>query len=333
MAKYIGRRLLAIFPMLLGISLVTFIIVNIAPGDPVSMMGQMNRKSSAGYRARLRKAYDLDKPVLVRYCKWAGKLVRGDFGRSFRDGRQVLSFKSYRAFRDSKIGRALPVTLGINLLSLMLVLLIAIPLGVVSAARRGSFFDRATTFVVFTGYALPTFWIALILIDFLGVRLGWLPISGLTDPGWDQMAWPARIGNLAQHLVLPVFLSAFLSLAGLSRYTRSSVLEAMVQDYIRAARARGLSERKVLFNHALRNALLPIVTILGLSLPGLIGGSVIFEQIFGIPGMGRLFFTAAMTRDYPLVMGIFTLSAGLVLVANLLSDILYAVVDPRVRYG
>jgi peptide/nickel transport system permease protein len=202
---------------------------------------------------------------------------------------------------------------------------------VLSATRQYSLFDKFSTIFVFVGYSTPTFWLALLMMILLGVYLGWLPISGFQSIDISGMNWIERAFDWARHLILPVFVSAFGGIAGLSRYSRSSMLEVIRQDYIRTARAKGLSEKDVILRHALRNALLPIVTILGLSVPGLIGGGVIFETIFSIPGMGQLFYASAMSRDYPTIMGILVIGAVLTLIGNLIADISYAIVDPRIR--
>jgi peptide/nickel transport system permease protein len=216
-------------------------------------------------------------------------------------------------------------------LSLLIIIAVAVPIGVLSAVHQDSLFDKITAVVVFIGFAVPTFWLALLLMIFFGVHLGWLPISGLRSLNYEYMSTWAQIVDLAKHLVLPVLVSAFGGLAGLSRYMRANMLEVIRQDYIMTARAKGLSERVVIYKHALRNALLPVITILGLSIPGLIGGSVIFETIFAIPGMGQLFYMSVMARDYPTVMGILLIGAILTLLGNLIADVSYAVADPRIR--
>jgi peptide/nickel transport system permease protein len=233
----------------------------------------------------------------------------------------------------TKIKEALPITLLIGTLALLLILLVAIPIGAYSASHPYSPLDKSLTLFVYIGFAMPGFWLALLALILFSVQLEWLPISGLTSLDYARLRPMGKFLDFTSHLILPVLLTAFSGLASLSRYMRGSMLEVMRQDYITAARSKGLSEKAVIYKHALRNALLPVVTILGLSLPTLIGGSVIFEQIFAIPGMGRLFFTAVMSRDYPLVMGILTIGAFLTLLGNLLADISYAVVDPRIRRG
>ncbi len=261
--------------------------------------------------------------MAVQYVKWLGHVVRLDFGRSFLDDRPV----------GQKIAERLPVTLTINLLSLGLIFLIAIPLGVLAAVRPHSLFDRCATVFVFLGYSIPSFWLALMCMAVFGVTLRWLPISGLHSLDYETFGLVHRWLDIGWHLVLPVCVAGFPGLAGLSRYARSSMIEVLRQDYIRTARAKGLPEWQVLFKHGLRNALLPIVTILGLSLPDLIGGSVIAETIFSVPGMGRLFYEAVMARDYPVVMALVTVGAVLTMLGNFLADVAYAWADPRVRLG
>jgi peptide/nickel transport system permease protein len=322
MLNYLARRFLMMIPLLIGITLISFVVIHLAPGEPTDMQTQLNPEVSTELRNRLRDQYGLDKPLVVQYGEWLGRFVRLDFGNSFsQDRRPVLD----------KIVERLPITISINLLSIVAILSIAIPIGVYSATHRGSLFDRLTTILVFIGFAAPSFWLALLLMDFFGVRLGILPIAGLKSLDYDSLSLFGKILDLGRHLILPVFISTFGGLAGFSRYMRSNMLEVIRQDYILTARAKGLSEQTVIYRHALRNALLPVITILGLSVPGLIGGSVIFETIFAIPGMGKLFYDGVMMRDYPLIMGILVMGAILTLVGNLLADLCYAFADPRIR--
>ncbi len=322
MYRYLLHRLLMMVPLLIGITLISFTVIHLAPGEPTDMQTQMNPQAGSDLQAKLHKQYGLDKPLPEQYLLWLGRLVRLDFGESFaQDNRPVLD----------KIAERLPVTILLNLLSLAVILAIALPLGVISAVRRNSFFDRATTVLVFVGFAMPSFWLALLLMDWLGVRLGVLPVSGLKSLGYEYMNLSSQLFDRISHLILPVFIAALGGLAGFSRYMRSTMLDVIRQDYIMTARAKGLSERVVIYKHALRNALLPVITILGLSVPGLIGGSVIFETIFAIPGMGKLFYDGVMMRDYPLIMGVLVIGAVLTLVGNLLADLSYALADPRIR--
>jgi len=321
MLSYVFKRLLLMIPLLFGITLISFGVIHLAPGGPVEVETEMALKASAEARENLKRLYGLDRPVHIQYLDWLGRFLKMDFGTSFVDGKKVVD----------KIKERIPITLTINVLSLLLIILIAIPIGVLSATKQYSLFDKLTTVFVFVGFSTPTFWLALIMMIIFGVTLGWLPISGIQSIDVSGMTALERLMDWARHLILPVCLSAFGGIAGLSRYSRSSMLEVIRQDYIRTARAKGLKESDVIVHHALRNALMPVVTILGLSVPGLIGGSVIFETIFAIPGMGQLFYASAMARDYPTIMGILVIGAVLTLIGNLIADISYALVDPRIR--
>jgi len=319
---YLFKRIVSMIPLLLGITVISFTVIHLAPGAPTSIQTDLNPKITAEARARLEAIYGLDKPLHTQYLLWLKRLVVLDLGNSFSmDGRPVFD----------KIIERIPITILINVLSLIFIILVAIPIGVISASYQNSFFDKFTTVFVFIGFAIPTFWLALLLMILFGVNLGWLPVSGLKSLNYDYLPPFGMVIDRVKHLILPVFISAFGGLAGLSRYTRSNMLEVIRQDYIMTARSKGLKERTVIFKHALRNALLPIITILGLSVPGLIGGSVIFETIFAIPGMGQLFYMSVMARDYPVVMGILVIGAVLTLLGNLIADISYALVDPRIK--
>jgi len=322
MLTYLFKRLLEMIPTLVGITLISFFIIHLAPGKPTDVLADLNPKMTPEARERLEKYYDLDKPIHIQYVVWLKRIAKLDFGDSFSTDRRPVW---------TKIKERLPITILINSLALVLIFIIAVPIGVSSAVRPYSLYDKITTVIVFIGFAIPTFWLALLLMILFGVNLHWLPISGLKSMGYDNLSFPGKIWDWSQHLILPVTLEAFGGLAGFSRYMRSNMLEVIRQDYITTARAKGLSENKVIYKHAMRNALLPVITLLGLSVPGLIGGSVIFENIFGIPGMGQLFYQAVMMRDYPVIMGILTIGAVLTLVGNLLADIGYALADPRIR--
>ena len=329
MTQYIMRRLLWMIPTLIGITLVTFFIVQMAPGDPVKLsMGMRGdtlkaEGTSSQIIAEQRKLLGLDKPVWMRYPIWLGKLARLDFGRSFKDWRPV---------RDIIIER-LPVTLELNLISIFLAYVIAIPIGVHAAVRSGTWLERGTTIVLFILYSLPSFWVAYILIYFLagGQHLNIFPVGGLSSAPEGASAW-TRLINHAWHMALPVACLTYGGFAGLSRYMRAGMMEVLRQDYIRTAYAKGLRERVVVMKHAMRNSMIPIVTILAGLLPSLIGGSVIIETIFNIPGMGRLGYNAVLNRNYPVIMAVATISAVLTLVGILVSDIMYAAVDPRIKY-
>ncbi len=308
-------------PILFGITLICFVVINLAPGSPATFQEELSPKASPEAMESLKKLYGLDKPIHERYLNWLRMVVTLDLGKSFVDGRAV----------KEKIKERLPITIILNLLSLLLILVVAIPIGIYSAFKSGKLFDRLLTVFVFTGFSVPTFWLALLAMIVFGIKIGLLPISGIQSIGAETMPFYERIFDWIKHLILPVTIMSFAGLAGMSRYTRSSMLEVLRQDYIRTARAKGLPERVVIIRHALRNALLPVVTLLGLAVPGLIGGSVIFESIFSIPGMGQLFYSSAMARDYPTIMGILVIGALLTLIGNLLADIAYFIVDPRIR--
>lgn len=322
MLEYIARRLLFMIPLLLGITIITFVIIHLSPGGPADMLIGLSPKVSAEAKARLHSLYGLDKPIHVQYWLWLSRLVRFDFGRSFKDGRLVII----------KVLERLPATLLLNVLSLLLIFFIALPIGIISAVRQDSFLDKGMTIFVFLGFSVPAFWLALLLMLLFGVVLGWLPISGMHSVNFPYFSLWGKLWDLIKHLILPVFVSAFGGLAYLSRYSRTSMLEVLRQDYIRTARAKGVPENKVIYKHALRNALIPIITLLGLSLPALIGGGFIFETIFAWPGMGRLGYQAIMSRDYPVIMGVGVIAALLTLLGNLIADITYAFVDPRIRH-
>lgn len=321
MLSYITKRLLLMIPLLFGITLITFAVVHLAPGSPVEVQTEMSLKVSAQAKENLKKLYGLDKPLYVQYIDWLKRFVTLDFGKSFVDSRKVFD----------KIIERIPVTLTINILTLILIFIIAIPIGILSATKQYSMFDKLSTVFVFIGFSTPAFWLALLLMILFGVNMGLLPISGIQSIDISEMGPFDRLLDWIKHLVLPVGVSAFGGVAGLSRYSRSSMLEVIRQDYIRTATAKGLTKSEVVFKHAFRNALMPIVTILGLSVPGLIGGGVIFETIFAIPGMGQLFYSSTMSRDYPTIMGILVIGAVLTLFGNLIADISYALADPRVR--
>lgn len=322
MLNYLIRRTLMMIPLLLGITVVTFLVMQLTPGKPTDLITDLNVKMTADARERLIALYELDKPWYVQYWKWLKRFVRLDFGKSFKDDRPVIQ----------KILERLPATIRLNILSLGLIFIIALSIGIFAAVKKDSFFDKITTVFVFVGFSTPTFWLALLLMILFGLKLGLLPISGMRSLNYDELSGFQQFLDMAKHLVLPVLVMSFTGLAAMTRYARSAMLEVIHQDYIRTARAKGLPEKQVIFKHAFRNALIPVITLVGLTLPELIGGSFIFETIFAYPGIGRLGFEAIMSRDYPLVMGISTIVAVLTLLGNLLADILYAFADPRIRY-
>ena len=298
-------------------------VIHIAPGDPVEIISGDVPVDLQPLK-EFYKLYGLDQPLYAQYWNWLKRIVRLDFGRSFAPhGRPVIDM----------IRERMPITLALNVIEMLIIVALAVPVGVTSATRQYSTFDKSTTVLVFVGFATPDFWLAVMLQILLGVHLGWLPISGLRLPVWEYLPFWQQQWDFASHLILPITVATFGGLAGFSRYMRQSMLEVIRQDYVQSARAKGLPESVVIGKHALRNAMLPIVTVLGLSLPGLIGGSVIIETIFAIPGMGQLMVQAVFQRDYPVIMGNLVIVATLTLVANLIADLTYSVIDPRIRVG
>ncbi|MDR1545228.1 MAG: ABC transporter permease [Deltaproteobacteria bacterium] len=322
MLKYTVARLIMMIPTLLGITLVSFVVIHLAPGDPTDLVTDLNPQASQSAKKRLREIYGLDQPIPVQYWNWLKRLAELDFGRSRAPDRRLVL---------DKIKERLPVTLTLNVCSMGLILLISLPLGMQAAVRAGGLFDQTSTVFVFVCFAAPSFWLALLGMWLFGVNLGWLPVSGLGSLDHAQLGAWDRALDTAKHLLMPVTISSLGGLAGLSRYLRSNMLEVIRQDFLNTARAKGLPERTVIWKHALRNALIPVITVLGLSVPGLVGGSVIMESVYAIPGLGQLFYNAVMGRDYPLVMGGLVIGAALTLVGNLLADLGYAWADPRIR--
>lgn len=330
MLAYLTRRCLLILPTLFGITVVTFVIMHLTPGDPVKLQQQLvsggmaNSVVAKEVIEQTRKLYGLDQPVHIQYARWVRRLVQLDFGESFIDQRPVLT----------KIAETLPITITLNLLSMWLIYLIAIPTGVWSALRPRGWIDQVIGLGFYVLYSLPSFWVAFLLLAVFatGDYFDWFPLVGFVSEGAEGLPWYRWVGNVAWHLVLPVVCMTYGGFAFLSRFGRTVMLEVVNQDYIRTARAKGLREWHVIVHHGVRNALIPFVTLMGTLLPGLLGGSIIIEQIFSIPGMGRLSFEAVMSRDYPLVMGIATIDAVLTLVSLLIADLLYVWVDPRVSF-
>jgi len=322
--SYLFKRLAGMIPLLFGITIISFAMMHLAPGEPSVVGQEFNPKVSAQDIERLRSYYGLDQPLYEQYWHWLQRLAVLDFGQSFSaDGRAVID----------KISERIPVTLWVNVLAMLFIIVIAIPIGIISAVRRDSWFDKGMTLLVFIGFAIPSFWLGLMLMISLGVNHTILPVSGLHDYNWQQMSFWQQQWDMLQHLLLPVFVSAIGGLAGMSRFMRTGMLDVIRADYITTARAMGVPEHSIRYRLALKNAILPIITLLGLSIPGLIGGSVIVEQLFSLPGMGLLFFEAVMSRDYPLVMGITVIGAILTLLGNLIADLCYAWADPRIRRG
>jgi peptide/nickel transport system permease protein len=334
MTQYVVKRLLLFFPTIVAVTLITFTISHLAPGDPTELKvgvsqesmkadekSQLNQQAKEYYRAK----WGLDKPLYAQYGIWLWNMVRGDFGNSFVDNRPVMT----------KLIERLPITLPIIIFTIFLEYSIAIPIGIYSAARQYSFWDRTSTVILFILYSLPTFWIATMAIVFLSnvEYLKIFPTSGLSTLGSDNWSFGARTWDRIWHLILPVVCYTYPTLAFLSRQMRGSMLEVIRQDYIRTARAKGLKEKTVIVKHALRNSLIPIITLFGGIFPALVGGSVIIETIFSIPGIGQLTFQALVARDYPLIMAELVIAAVMTVVGLLIVDILYAFVDPRIAFS
>lgn len=322
MLAYAIRRLLISVPLLLGILCISFLMLKLAPGEPTIIQQDLQARATGAQRETLRQLYGLDKPIHVQFGRWLWRVVRLDFGRSYMpDGRPVMD----------KIAERIPITLGLNVLELIIIFCVAVPLGILSATRQYSLFDKSMTLFVFVGFATPDFWLALLVMILFGVQLGWLPISGLRSLNFEYLVFWEQVWDILSHLILPVLVAAFGGLAYLSRLMRGSLLEVIRQDYIRTARAKGLPERDVIYKHGVRNAVIPVVTLLGLMLPGLLGGSVFIETVFSIPGMGQLFVQSAFSRDEPVLMALIVIGASLSLLGNILADISYGLVDPRIR--
>lgn len=316
MRQYIVRRLIQIIPIVIGITLVTFFLIKLCPGNPLKAM-LFNPDIPPEEARRLMRLYGFDQPIYVQYFKWLFRLFQGDLGWSLYTKRPVLKHISER------IG---PTALLAGI-ALFLSFLLAIPFGILSATKQYSIMDYSATFIIFFGMSLPIYFFGLVVIYIFAVRLGILPTSGMKTLGIPFSIW-----DRIKHLILPVSVLTFYQIAPVVRYARSSMLEVIREDYVRTARSKGLSERDVLYKHALRNALIPIVTLFGLSIPFVFSGAFITETIFAWPGMGRLAVGAVFQRDYPIIMGTTLITAILVLLGNLIADILYAVVDPRIRY-
>jgi len=318
MSSFVLRRLGQMFVTLVGISIISWVVITQAPGSPIALT--LDPKVSPKIVEQMMKNYDLDKPIYQQYYLWLKKLFTGRL-YSFKDGRPVLE----------KIRERIGNTLLLNLVATLIIFSLAIPLGVFSARRQYSFMDHLGTFGAYLGISTPGFWIAYLLI-LETVRLFGYPVLGMRSFVTEGFTTAQLVMDRIWHLTLPSVILAIQGIAGISRYTRSSMLEVIRQDYIRTARAKGLPRDTVYYMHALRNALLPIITIFGFLIPDLIGGSIIIETVFAWPGIGRLSFQAVLARDYPVVMTILTISAVLTLLGNFIADILYGIADPRIRY-
>ena len=338
MLRYAARRILLMIPTFVGVTFIAFLIMHLAPGDPVEMyfhgglaagvQGASPERLAEIQRAKQQERHrlGLDRPLPVQYAIWFERLVTLDLGESFKDRRQVWD----------KIRERLPVTMALNVISLVITYLIAIPLGIYSSVRPRSWLDSIMTTAVFMLYSLPSFWVGtLILIYFCGGDYFlWFPPAGLHSLDYES-SWPVwrRLGDYGWHIAMPVLCETYAAFAALSRYMRSSMLENALQDYVRTARAKGLPEHVVVLKHILRNSLIPMVTLLADLLPSLVGGSLIVETIFSVPGIGQLGYQAVLARDYPVVLGLFAISSALTLVGILIADLLLAVVDPRISFA
>lgn len=322
MIRYVTRRLLQSIPLLLGILTVTFFVIHLAPGDPMDIYLEPSQRRQVDPEVieMIRRKYGLDQSVPVQYVKWLGNVARGDFGVSFR----------HRLPVNRLLAEAIPYTLQLTVLALLFDATFGIALGIVSAVRQYSMLDKVMTLGSLIIYAIPGFWLALMLILVFAVKLGWFPTSQTRSLDYAMLSTGGRILDRAWHLVLPVFVMGVASAAGTARYMRNRLLEVLNEEYVVAARARGFTERVVVLRHAVRTALIPIITMYGLSLPFLLGGATIIESIFAWPGMGRLTVEAVSGRDYPLIMATTTIAAVLTVAGNLLADIAYAWADPRV---
>jgi peptide/nickel transport system permease protein len=327
MTRFVLRRLLGAIPLVMGIASIIFFLVNAAPGDPASLMISPGMDQTV--IDQMRTNLGLDDPVHVRYVKWVSSMLTGDFGYSISHRRPVIDV----------IGEMLPNTLVLSLCALFVAFFFGIVLGTIQAVRQYSVLDSALSIVLLFFYSMPSFWLALMLILTLSLFARnvwewpiWFPASGITGREYLDLGTLGRLGNRIRHLVLPTLSLSLVLTAGIARYMRGSMLEVVRQDFVRTAHAKGLPEHVVIFKHALRNALIPIITLVGLYIPVLFSGTVFIETIFAWPGMGRTLYDAIFQRDYPLIMAGSFFFAMIVVVANLIADVLYAWVDPRIRY-
>ncbi len=325
MFVYLLRRLIGAIPLLLGILTIIFFIINLAPGDP--MARYFNPNVSPEVIEQMRRNLGLDQPLHIRYFRWLTSFLQGDFGYSFGQMRPISEI----------LPTVIWNTLQLTLISLVIIFTMGMLIGIIQAVRQYSATDNILTFFALFFYSMPSFWLALMLILIFSLKAsqwGWpivFPASQMTSVGYEFLGTGAKIWDRFMHMILPATALGIGAAAGIARYMRGSMLEVIHQDYIRTARAKGLSERKVIFKHALRNALIPIVTLLGLYLPYLLSGAVLVETIFAWPGMGRLIVDSIFQRDYPLVMATSFVISAMVVAGNLIADVLYAVVDPRIR--
>jgi len=328
MTTYIIRRILLMIPTIFGITIMVFAISRLAPGDPVSLSmgpgGQMDAQRAADVRKARMALYGLDKPIPVQYAIWLKRVVKLDFGDSLKHHRPVIEL----------IKERLPITLTLNIISIAIIYIVSIPLGIFTAVRQGKFSDRASSVILFMLWSLPSMWVGQMMIGyFCGPTFkNWFPPAGLSSNFADALPFFPWLGDRLWHLVLPVICLSYSGFAYLTKQVRAGMLDNLRSDYIRTARAKGLGNWTVVFRHAFRNSIIPVITIMATLLPAMIGGSVIIESIFSIPGMGRLAFEAITTRDYNVVMAVATTAGFLDLVGLLLADIAYVIADPRISF-
>jgi len=319
MQRYIIRRVVQAIPILLGVTVITFLLMHAAPGDPFS--GLISPRITGEDLERMRRVAGLDDPLHIQYFKWLWQLLQGNFGYSFTRGDPVAKLIAERMW----------ITFTLSAMSQGIGLLIGVPFGIISALRQYSLVDNVLTVIGFAGLSMPTFFVGLLGIKVLALDLDLFPTAGVVTLGANY-PFPWNYVDVLYHLTLPALVLGFYSVAGLMRYARSSMLETLTQDYVRTARAKGLSERVVVYKHALRNSLIPVITLLGLNVPALFSGAILTETVFSMPGMGRLGYQAVVQRDYPIIKAVTLFLAFLTVVGNLLADIAYAWVDPRIRY-
>jgi peptide/nickel transport system permease protein len=316
MSRFIIRRLLGAIPLLLGVAILSFLFAQLMPGGPDTLFARSGRMTQQQLD-NIRYNLGLDQPTHVQLLRWLGNLLQGDLGTSYRQNRPVTEV----------IMDVFPNTLVLMIAGLTISLIVALLFGVMAALRQYSAFDNITSFFSYFGLAMPVFWFGLMLQILFAVKLGWLPSAGMHGANQDGL-W-----DLARHLVLPAFTIAIGSIAGWSRYVRSSTLEVLGQDYVRTARAKGLREQRILTGHVLKNSLIPFVTVVSIDIPLYLTGAVLTETVFSWPGMGRLFYDSLTVRDYPVLMGILILGAVLIVLGNLIADVLYGLLDPRIKYS
>jgi len=316
MARFIFRRLLGAIPLLIGVAVLSFLFAQLMPGGPDANYARNSRLSQVQLDA-IRHNMGLDQPVHIQLVKWLENLAQGDLGKSNRQNRPVTDV----------IMDVFPNTLVLMAAGLSISLLVALLVGVMAAIKQYSLFDNTSSFLSYFGFAMPVFWFGLMLQILFAVKLGWLPSAGMHSAN-DSGLW-----DLAKHLVLPAFTIAIGSIAAWSRYVRSSTLEVLGQDYVRTARAKGLQEQRVLTGHVLKNSLIPFVTVVSIDIPLYLTGAVLVETVFSWPGMGRLFYDSLTVRDFPVLMGILILGAVLIVLGNLIADVLYGLLDPRIKFS